>query len=895
MTDYNLGTARGVIEIEYNGDGATQAQKGLTGIGDTAKKTGPTLDGVGRKAGIAGAVIAGGFALAAKSAADFEQRMSAVGAVSGANAAQMDQLRGKALQLGKDTQFSASEAASAIEELVKAGISIPDVMNGAADSVVNLAAAGEVSMPEAAAIAANAMNQFGIAAKDMGGVVDNIAGAANASAIDVSQFGQSLQQVGAVANLAGVDFEDTATAIALMGNAGIAGSDAGTSLKSMFQRLQPTTEKQTTLMQELGLVTKNGTNLFYDQQGRLKSLSQVAGLLQRSLKGMSAEQKQATLNTLFGSDAIRAAAIVSNAGSKGFEKMAASMHKVSAADVAAKRMDNFKGSLEQMKGSLETLGITIGTLLLPSLRSVVDGVTEAVNWFLNLDPAVQKGVAAFVGIAGAGLLALAAFVKIVKFLQAVRLAFVAVQAAAIPAWLAALGPIALVIVAIAAVVAILVLLWKKSETFRDIVTGVWDAVKSAAQAVAAWFAGPFVNFFTSAWSSIQSGLSAVKGFFVSVWNGIRAAVSAVFSAIGAVISAYIAVWSAVIRAGLAVVGAVWRAFWGTFGGVIKAAFALVVAIVRLGWTIVKGLFLVQLRVILGVTRAVWNGIVAVIRAVWGVIRAVVSAGANFVKGIVTRVWSAIRGVTAAVWGAIRGVISSVWGAIRSVAAAGASRVRGVVQAAWNAVRSITSSIWNGLKGIVSNAVNGVMGVVNSIKGRVTGALSGAASWLYHAGQEVIQGLLNGIESMIGAVTSKISKVTSFISSHLPGSPVKEGPLKVLNHGYAGRKIVEMVIDGIDDMKRPLQTTMDTVMTVPTIEADLGRLAAAANTPIAAPEGVSPSRGAGPGTMAPNGHSRIVEGRLFIDPSGRAYFKGLAEDVYDGNERFARTHGRQGGR
>lgn len=893
MADYNLGTARGVIEIEYKGDGARQAREDLNQTSTAAKETGPTLEGAGRKAGIAGAVIAGGFALAAKSAADFEARMSAVGAVSGASEADLTRLSDKALQLGKDTSFSAGESAQAIEELVKAGLSVEDVLNGAADATVNLAAAGEVDMVTAATIASNAMNQFGLSAEDMVGVVDNIAGASNASAIDVTDFGQSLSQVGAVANLAGVNFKDTATAIALMGNAGIKGSDAGTSLKTMLQRLNPQTKVAREEMKRLGIITADGTNRFYDAQGNMKSLADVSGILQRSLKGMTNQQKQAALTTLFGADAIRGAAVLADKGSRGFNNMAESMNKVSAADVAAQRLDNFKGSLEAFMGSLETLGITVGTMLLPALRSIVDALTAALNWFMNLSPAVQIAIVSFIGLVGASLLALAAFVKIVGFLKAVKAAFIAVRAAAIPAWLAALGPIALVIAAIAAVIVIIMLLWKHSETFRDIVTGVWNAIKAAAQSVANWFTGTLVPAFQSVWNGIKSGLTAIGGFFVSVWNGIKAAVSAVFGAIGAVISTYINIWKTIISTGLAIVGAVWRAFWGTFGGVIRSAFALVVAIVRLGWTVVKGLFILALRGILAVVRTVWNGIAAAIRAVWGVIRSIVSAGVNFVRSIVTSVWNGIRAVTSAVWNGIKAVIASVWGAIGGTVMNAVNRVRNLISNAWNTVRNLTSQAWDGIRNAVSDGIESMMTAIGNIQDRVLGALSGAGRWLYDAGRDIIQGLLDGIQSMIDSVTSTINSVTDRVARFLPGSPVREGPLKVLNRGHSGREIVEMVISGVEQMREPLQRTMNSVMAVPAVEADLGWMASARNTAVASPERTSRGLAARPGGTPGSSRSRLVEGRLSIDRSGRAWIRGQAEDVVEGNERFTAAHGRMG--
>jgi TP901 family phage tail tape measure protein len=376
---YDIGTARGVIEMMYNGRGVATAKADLTALERGAAGAQKVVTGSMKAMGLGGFALASAIAYVIHTNAQFEKQLSGIQAVSGATAGQMDLIRSKALQLGKDTVFSATEAASAMEELVKAGISVDDVLHGAADAAVALAAAGGISIPEAATIAANSMNQFGLSAAELPGVVDDIAGAANASAIDVSDMGQSLQQVGAVAHLAGLDFNDTATAIALMGNAGIRGSDAGTSLKSMLQRLQPATKKQANEMKALGLITADGSNKFFDAQGNIKSYADIAGVLSNSLKGMTQQQKLAALQTLFGSDAIRGAAIAAEAGRKGVQDLNDEMHKTTAADVAATRMDNFSGSLEQLKGSLETAIILGGSAALPVLRDFVDWLTRGVN------------------------------------------------------------------------------------------------------------------------------------------------------------------------------------------------------------------------------------------------------------------------------------------------------------------------------------------------------------------------------------------------------------------------------------------------------------------------------------------------------------------------------------
>jgi TP901 family phage tail tape measure protein len=724
---YALGTATGRIEIEYDGTGTREAAQDIDGLKGNSEKALKGLNTLGNTAGAAGALIAGGFAVGVNAAANFEERVSAISAVSGATGSELDGLRQKALDLGKDTKYSATEAASAIEELVKSGLSVDEVLNGAADATVALAAAGEVDLPQAAMIASNAMNQFNLSAEDMVNVSDKIAGAANSSAIDVSDFGQSMQQVGAVANLAGLSFDDTTTAIALMGNAGIKGSDAGTSLKSMLMRLQPTTKKQALEMERLGLITEKGGNQFYDAKGNLKSFSDISGTLKNSLKGMTKEQKQAALQTLFGSDAIRAAAIMANNGSKGFDKMSASIGKTKAADVAKTRMDNFKGSLEQMKGSLETAGIAVGTVLLPPLRTLVDAVADAANWFLSLSDSQQKMIITAIGVVGALLLIFAGIAKMIVFANNLRTAYVALRAVAIPTWLATLGPILLVIAAIALVVVVIVLLWKKSETFRKIVIGAWNAVKNA-------------------------------------------------------------------------------------------------------------------------TITAFNAVVNAIRAAWAWVTSNTKAAGTSVRNAVVNAWNAVKGA----------VSSAV------------SAVRNAVTNAWNNVRTATVNAWNRVKEAVSTAIDNVVSTAKGIKDRVLGAIGDAGSWLFDKGKEIIQGLIDGIGAMVGKVTDAIHKVTSIISNALPGSPVKEGPLKVLNRGYAGKQIVQMIIDGVETRTAPLRNTVDSALTVAP-DVDLRRLA-----------GIAPTSGRSPAAPAAGGFpsGMTISGTLSIDEDGVAFITGIAEDVYD---------------
>ncbi len=428
--------------------------------------------------GLAGAAIAGGLAVAVNSAANFEQRLSAIKAVSGATAGEMDLISEAALRIGAETSFSATEAASAIEELAKAGVSTEDILNGAADAAVSLAAAGEVDLATAASIASNALNTFNLTGADMTHVADLMAGAASASAIGVEDLGMSLSQAGAVAALAGLSLDETTVAIAELGNAGIKGSDAGTSLKTFLQNLQPVTDKQTQLFKELGLTLDDGTNAFYDATGSLKPFNEIQQTLSDSLAGMTDAQKSATLETLFGTDAIRAAAVFANEGATGYDAMWAAMGETTAAEQAATRLDNFKGSLEQVKGSIETLLIGLGQQLLPVLQNIAESVAGLINWFSGLSDSTKNlavGVAASVA---AGLLMLALILKLVSGAKALRVAMIALNLAF------KANPVLIIVAALVVLATMFATLWATSETFRNIVKGVIEAVRNAI--VTAW-------------------------------------------------------------------------------------------------------------------------------------------------------------------------------------------------------------------------------------------------------------------------------------------------------------------------------------------------------------------------------------------------------------------------
>jgi TP901 family phage tail tape measure protein len=316
-------------------------------------------------------------------AAEFEAKMSNIKAVTGASAETMAQFDKAATKAGADTAFSASEAADAIGELAKAGVSTEDILNGGLTASLNLATAGELDLKEAAEITSTALNAFRRDGMTATQAANQLAGAANASATDVHELKYGLSMVAPVASGLGLSFRDTTNALAVFAQNGLKGSDAGTSLKTMLMNLQPQTKAQTNMMKELGIITADGSNQFFTAEGKIKSFAEISQVLKEHLSGLTDAEKQMALKTMFGTDAVRAATIAMNEGADGANNMQAAIDKVTVAEVAAEKMNNLKGAVEILRGSFETFQKTLGTAVLPVLTTFVQWVDKLIDRINN--------------------------------------------------------------------------------------------------------------------------------------------------------------------------------------------------------------------------------------------------------------------------------------------------------------------------------------------------------------------------------------------------------------------------------------------------------------------------------------------------------------------------------
>jgi TP901 family phage tail tape measure protein len=370
------------------------------GLGSGMREGAKGLQEVKTEATIAGAALVGIGVAAVAAAASFDKEMSGVAAVSGATADEMDRLRQAALDAGAATVFSASDAAKAQAELAKAGVSTSDILGGALTGSLDLAAAGNLDLAEAATIAAQAMNLFKLRGGDVTRIADTLAAGANKSAADVSQLGQALSQAGLVAAQTGLGLEDTVGTLSAFADRALIGSDAGTSLKTMLQRLVPQSDEAAEAMEALGISA-------FDASGEFVGMPALAGQLQTALGKLTPEARSSALAVIFGADAVRAANVLYELGADGVRDYTEAVSDQGAAgDVAAKQLDNLAGDLEALKGSIETALIQAGSGGNDALRALTQTATEAVNRIGALPaPVLGVGTAAITAAGGFLLLA----------------------------------------------------------------------------------------------------------------------------------------------------------------------------------------------------------------------------------------------------------------------------------------------------------------------------------------------------------------------------------------------------------------------------------------------------------------------------------------------------------
>lgn len=763
----------------------------------------------------AAAGIAALFGVAIDQAAKFEKKIDYFGAVTNATQADMDAVAAKAIAMSKTTIYSADQMADAFVEFGKAGIATQDILGGVADSTAALAQAADINITDASNIIVSTMSQFNISAQDSIHIANELAGAANASIIDISDLGTSLKYVGGIAEAAGVPFESVVDAIALLGNAGLKGSIAGTTLRQIMVSLTGPTAAATKEMKTLGIITADGTNAFIDQTGKLKPLDQIFQILKEHTEGLTQAQTLAATKTLFNSRALAGANILLEDGAAGFAQMNAAISDTSAAEVAGKRLDNLAGDVTKLKNAIQTMLIQAGGPLQDTMRMVVQHLTDAVRWFGDLNTSTQQtiinvllGVAAFLAIIGTLSLVISLVLKVILVFNQLYRAFILLKAGMMMIRDAAImmniamdaNPIFLIIMAVVALVAILIFCWFHFKTFREIVIAVLVAIKNAA--VAAWHGleiafKAIVAAAEATWHGLQSAFDFVKDMLQTaakwVWDYF---VNPIIQAFYAVRDALVNAYNWVVRIINDILGWVekhWRLllaiFLGPLGLLIDAitnhldwcarlfntVWTAISNFVKFIWGIIYNSIVTVVSTIQGWLAAAWSAIWSVIQTVWNAIVSYFQMQWNLIVLIFTTAFNFLwLGITT-LWDAIVAITTTVWNAIYAFMAPIVKAIADVIMSIFNGLKSAVSTVWDGITSIISSAFNNVIGPIsNAIKAAIQGIkdvvneLGNIWNSIWNWIKQVINDVWNFVKPILDKITGAIDKIAGGISTVVGG-------------------------------------------------------------------------------------------------------------------------------
>ena len=689
------------------------ASANLAKVSAVSGEFGNKVKGVGQSLLPVTGALTGVGAASTVMANNFNDAMSQAAGALDKPMSEMEDLRQLAIQTGQDTVFSATDAGNAITELAKGGLTEADIKAGALKTTMDLAASSGMDLGEAANVVVQAMGAFGLSANESAEAANALAGAAAASSTDVEPLTQALAQCSAGAKNAGWSIQETTAVLARFADAGIEGSDAGTSLKTMLQRLAaPTSEAAATKIETLGIKTR-------DASGNLLGAAEMAQELQDKLGGLDAASRDAALSAIFGSDAMRAATVMMDSGTEGLQKYIDAANDQEAAQRQANsQMSDGSRAIEELKGSLETAAIQIGDTLAPIVQKVAKLITALVNKFSALPEGVQQ-VIVVVGILVAALgpllmiigqisLGISAVAGVLSKLSGIGGVVTKLVGGIKMAVTGLLGMITAhpVVAAITAIIVILVALYNKCEWFRDGVNGILKAIKDGF--FAAW--DGIVEFFTetipNAWNEMLSSLLANPT--------IRTIVTTITDSFTKLKENLNGIWNGIKQ------------------------------LAQNAWEFIKNATLAPVLLMIDLVTGDFEKLKSDLENIL-----------NNIKNAVANIWDSIKKITSNIWSEIKNVVSTLVSLVKETAISGFEALRDGIK---NAIRELPK--------IVSD-------IFEKIGSTISGWIDNAWEW----GADFINGLKEGILSGVRGIVDAVKGIGDKIRSFLHFSRPDEGPLR----------------------------------------------------------------------------------------------------------------------
>lgn len=793
------------MEVQLREVNAELSRQKFDEYAEKAGKVGSAVETAGQHMMKVTTAIGGVAAASVTVAANFEQQMSKVQAISGATAEETDKLTESARQWGRDTKYSATEAGEAFEYMALAGWKTDDMLEGIG-GILNLAAASAMDLGTASDIVTDYLTAFGLSAKDAGKFADEMAYAMSHSNTTTEALGEAYKNCAATAASMGYSVEETTAVLMTMANAGVKGGEAGTALNAIMTRLATDTKGCATELSKYGVEV-------YDAQGNMNSLSSILTGVRGVWNNLTDEQQANLAKTIAGTNQFSALQTIMSglsdeaiASGMSFSDYSEALQNCdgTASDMAATMQDNLLGRLTQLKSKLEDVGITIGNSLMPFMEKAVAKIGELADKFASLSPQQQETILKIAGVVAAlGPLltitgkAITVSGQISKGVGKVvgKLAEMGTTAGGATGGMSVLkgaltaitSPVGIAIAAIAGITAVVVTLWKTNEDFRNKITEIWNRIKSVftefgqhitdklnslgfdfenfGEAVKAIWEGfcnvlaPIIEgVFNNIAIFIETTLNVITGvfdFFVSLftgdWQGCWDAVKSIFESVWNGLKEYIGnilnTIKGVVDAFLGLFGTSWDEVWNS----IKTTFENI-------WNGIVSFF-----------SGILDGIVNTVTTVWTAISTTISDVLTGIWNTFSNIFTTIRDFVSTVFEAIKNVITVVIMAIAEFFSAAFQIITAPFRFIWENCKDTIITVWDAIKEkintvitAVQNIITTVWNAVSSVFSTVWNAISGVITTVWNAISTRIQTTLQTIQNIITTVWNAVSNVFSTV-------------------------------------------------------------------------------------------------------------------------------------
>ncbi|MBL5012941.1 phage tail tape measure protein, TP901 family, core region [Enterococcus lactis] len=744
---------------------------------------------------------------AAKVGGDFEEQMSRVKAISGATGDTFEQMKQQAIDLGAKTAFSAKESAAGMENLASAGFSAQEIMK-AMPGLLDLAAVSGGDVALASENTATALRGFGLEASEAGHVADVFARAAADTNAEVGDMGEALKYVAPVANSMGISLEETAAAIGIMSDAGIKGSQAGTTLRGALSRLARPTKAMQDTMDNLGVS-------FYDADGKMKPLKTQVELLKKAFEGLTPEQQQNALVTLYGQESLSGMMALIDKGPDSLGKLTKSLKDSDGAadDMARTMQDNMNSSIEQMFGAFESAAIVIQKILAPSIKKVADAISGLVEKFVSAPESTQKLVVAIGAIAiaiGPVLYALGMVVKAFQTMK-VGLGVLGNGISLFKKLGSAIGfltsPVGLVIAAVALLVVGFIYLWNTSEDFRNFWIGLWEGIKSAVSSAVEWIQNAWKStgeWFNNLWKSIKEGADNVwttiqeapgkaadwiknkwtetKEFFSSIWDGIKEAASSAWEGIVNILAPYVIAIKNVFQPMIDF----FTNLWSQIGSITGSA-----------WEIIKTAVMGPILLLIDLITGNFNQLKEDASMLWTTLTTNIQNIITTFVDIVVGYYTALKDTVINIWNVLTSTIKDVWNSFTTWIKETTNNIENSIKQGWNNLKQGTIDLFN-------NMIQGAKDLWNSFKAWFINLVIGTKDNIIQGWENLKQGtidtfnnLVNGAQeawdNLVNAVSDTVDRVTGWFDN-----------LKNIDLLAAGKAIMDSFLEGLQNAWKSVQ-------------------------------------------------------------------------------------------